>query len=85
MVAAGFSEDSGSGEAEGTIWRRDSGSSTGTECLPGPPDLQNNNGIRTGARVTLGVSWFLVLERGNATLMDVQAVVLRIRGGSSED
>ena len=55
-----------------TNWRRDSGSSTGTECLPGPPGLQNNNGIGTGARVTLGVSWLLVLERGNASLLNVQ-------------
>ena len=59
VVAADFSEDLGSGEAGGTRWRRDSGSSTGTEYLPGPPDLQNNNGIGTGARVTLGVSRLL--------------------------
>ena len=57
MVAAGFSEDSGSGDAEDTRWRRGTGSSTSAGCLLGSRGLWSSNGIGTGARVFFGESW----------------------------
>ena len=57
VVAAGFSEDSGSGDAEGTRWRRVTRSSTGTGCSLGSRGLWSSNGIGTGTRGFFGESW----------------------------
>ena len=57
MVAAGFSEDSGSGDAEDTRWRRVTGSSTGTGCSLGSRGLWSSNGIGKGTCGLFRDSW----------------------------